>query len=74
MYLKDDVLNSTRKVSNGKWREGLTTEDIKSVENLKDKVLKDTVKIVLILKKTIKNKKKPLRSYLTNLLMVKIKY
>lgn len=42
--LEDDSLDSTRKVSDNKWKENLSPEEINAVESLDDKAVRDTVK------------------------------
>lgn len=42
--LEDDSLDSTRKVSDNKWKENLSPEEINAVESIDDKAVRDIVK------------------------------
>ena len=42
--LEEDSLDSTRKVSDNKWKENLSPEEINAVESIDDKAVRDIVK------------------------------
>lgn len=58
--LKEDSLDSTLKVSDGKWKENLNPEEIKAVESLDDKAVRDIVKNRIDLENNNKKIKKAL--------------
>ena len=41
---KQDLMNNTRKVSDGKWKDGLNEQEVDLIENIKNKQVKNTIK------------------------------